>query len=535
MIEEEALGFLGNYWGERGVLQRIFDPRGWDFYQARELSYAVDFLDAQWVRLLLSHGVLFFVPPSALLAALAIVPIGRWVAPRATPWLAPPARWLVLLVFLSSFGLASTTGMLYRATKPLVAPLLLALLLVTLAELREPRLRPPIAFSAVFAAGLAMSLLDRQGLFYLLLLVAALAVAALRFGRGRPLLAGGAAAATAWAAYNWILGPWIIHALNGYWPTMRFQRLRPSRLLDLQPWREGGRLLGDWASVFAGGVPARLLALAAALGLLAWLWRSRVRSRRAAAVVAAAIVFGAAQLGMTAVMVDRHEPVTWVDHRFWYYPLPFHAVLVFGALWGLDAWSRRGALPRLVLAGLGALVLSNLAQWPERRLVMESGPWFADVSRRSALLVRSLGEGGACPLLDGDYRRFYFDALDRFPVLAARSRAQAGEATGFAVARLEQGRPVARGERHASLVVRAVQAGPHVLAGRVRLADADSLQVLLGSAPARLLAEVGPAGAPHDPLAFRVRAELAAGPNEVRLMTRGDGFTLLLPVAVWRE
>lgn len=535
MIEEEALGFLGNYWGERGVLQRIFDPRGWDFYQARELSYAVDFLDAQWVRLLLSRGVLFFVPPSALLAALAIVPIGLWLAPRALGALAPAARWLVLLVFLSSFALASTTGMLYRATKPLVAPLLLALLLVTLAELRAPRLRPSFAFSAAFAAGLAMSLLDRQGLFYLLLLVAALLVAALRFGRGLPLLAGGAAAAAAWAGYNWALGPWLIHALNGYWPTMRFQRLRPSRLLDPQPWQEGARLLGDWTSVLVGGVPARLLALVAALGLLAWLWRSRGRPRRAAAVVAGALFLGAVQLGMAAVMVDRHGPVAWVDHRFWYYPLPFHAVLVVAALWGLDAWSRRDALPRLALAGLATLVIANLVQWPQRRLVMESGPWFADVSRRSALLVRSLEEGGARPLLDGDYRRFYFDALDRFPVLAARSRAQVGEATGFAVAHLEAGRPVARAERHASLVVRAAQAGPHVLAGRVRLAEADSLQVLLGSAPARLLDEVGPSRGPDDPVTFRVRAELAAGPNEVLLMTRGGGFTLLLPVVVWRE
>ncbi len=255
MIEEEALGFLRNFWGDRQVLQRIFDPRGYDFYQARELSYAVDFLDAQWVRQLLARDVLFFVPPSAVAASLAVVAIGLRLVPRALPGLHPAVAWLVLLTYLSNFAVASTTGLLYRATKPLVAPLLLVLLLLALAEHRRPRMGPRAAFAAVFATGLAMSLLDRQGLFYLLLFIPVAGVAWLRSGRGLALVLGAAGAFAAWAAYNWALGPWVIHALNGYWPETRFQRLRPGWLMRPEPWLEGARLLGDWARVLVGGIP----------------------------------------------------------------------------------------------------------------------------------------------------------------------------------------------------------------------------------------------------------------------------------------
>jgi hypothetical protein len=186
VIEEEALAFQRNFWGSRPVLERIFETREFDDYQGRELSYAIDCLDAQWIRALLSRGVLLFVAPSVLLASLALVPIGLWLVPAALPGLERGSRWLVLLLYLSNFAVASTTGLLYRATKPLVAPLLLVLLLLLLAEQRRPGLGRGAAFLATFATSLAMSLLDRQGLFYVLLLAAVLGAVWLRTRRASP-------------------------------------------------------------------------------------------------------------------------------------------------------------------------------------------------------------------------------------------------------------------------------------------------------------------------------------------------------------
>jgi hypothetical protein len=324
---DETLSFiLRRYWSGRSALQIVFDPRGWDFYQARELSYALDFLDAQWVRLLLSRDILFLVPPSSMLASLAVVAIGLRLAPRALPSLDRATRWLVLLVFLSNFVFLSTMGWLYRATKPLVAPLLLGLLLFVVAEHRRPRLGPRATFTAVFATALAMSLLT-GGLFYVLALGRSLL----------PLPAGAVALGVFMAA----VGP----------PTTSPRAVghpRPQRLLaefrfsacdrtccsrpGSRPWTS----LGDWTSVLFGGFPPLALAAAAAAAGAAWVWRNRRRRGWLGFgfVVGAAVMAG--QVVMVALMVQRYDFVTWVDHRFWYYPLPYQTLVSFGLLWALD-------------------------------------------------------------------------------------------------------------------------------------------------------------------------------------------------------
>jgi hypothetical protein len=548
VVFDETLSFiLRRYWSGRSFLQIVFDPRGWDFYQARELSYAIDFLDAQWVRLLLSRDILFLVPPSSVLASLAVVLIGACLAPRALPQLGRATRWLVLLVFLSNFVFVSTMGWLYRATKPLVAPLLLGLLLLVLAEHRQPRLGPRASFAAVFATALAMSLLDRQGLFYVLALAGCLALAWARTHRGLSLALGAFAAAAVWAVYNYALGPWIIHAVNGYWPEFRFQRLRPGRLMQPHPWLAAVELLGDWTSVLLGGLPAALLAAAAVAAGAAGAWHARHQRGFLALGLGVAVAALAGQVAMVAIMVQRHEPVTWADHRLWYYPLPYQALVVFGLLWALDRRAARGdgSLPRFLPIALAGLVVANTAQWPEKRLVMQSEPAFAEELRSSLVLARSLLSGRAEPSLAGDHRRFYFECLDRFPRIAARSLPQVSEGEGVLRPEIRGGRLAAWAAREAHLVARTREAGRFVLAGRVRLRPGGVLHVLFGSPP-RLLAEVPSTRAVEGDEGFRVTLDLPAGASEVRLLSslpeaplpdepQGAAFALLLPVLIWPE
>ena len=545
---DETLSFvLRRYWSDRSILQIVFDPRGWDFYQARELSYAIDFLDAQWVRLLLSRDVVFFLPPSSVLASLAVVLIGAGLAPRALPRLDRATRWLVLLVFLSNFVFVSTMGWLCRATKPLVAPLLLGLLLLAVAEHRQPRLGTRASFTAVFGMALAMSLLDRQGLFYVLALAGCLALAWVRTRRGLSLALGAAAAAAVWAAYNYALGPWIIHALNGYWPEFRFQRLRPGRLMQAHPWVAAVDLLGDWTSVLLGGLPPAVLAFAALAAGAAWAWRARRQRGLVALGLAVAAAGLVGQVAMVAIMVQRHEPVTWADHRLWYYPLPYQALVVFGLLWALDRRATRGdgALARVLPVALAAVVVANVAQWPEKSLVMQSEPAFAEELRGSHLLARALQAGYAEPSLAGDHRRFYFECLDRFPRIAARALPQAYEGGGVSRPDVRDGRLVAWARRDAQILARTNAAGRHVLAGRARLRPGDALSIVSGSPP-RLLAEVRRGGPLEGDEGFRVAVELPAGLSMVRLRSslpevpvpdeaEPAGYALLLPVLLWPE
>ena len=114
--------------------------------------------------------------------------------------------------------------------------------------------------------------------------------------------------------------------------------------------------------MLVGGVPPALLLAAAAAAAAAWAWRERRRPRRVAFALAAVAAAAIAQTAMVAMMVARYPTVTWIDHRFWYYPLPFQALLVVGMLWALERLTlARGSLPRVVPVLLAALVVANLA------------------------------------------------------------------------------------------------------------------------------------------------------------------------------
>jgi hypothetical protein len=546
-VDVEALGFLHHYWGEGSFLRKVLDPQSVDYYRGRELSYAIDWADAQWMRRLVERDIFLFLAPSAVVASLAFVLLGLRLVPRALPALGAALRWLGLLVLLSSFTFASTMGIYYRSTKPVVAALLAVLLLLALAEWRSPRLGPRAGFGTVLAVALGMTLLDRQGLFYVLLAGVALAVAWLRGRRGGSLALGAGAAVPVWFVYNNHLGPWLIHATNGYWPDLGYQRLHPAALLDARLWSEGLQILGDWTSVVLGGLPPTVLGAATLLGAGTWVVRGRRRGVRVLESPALGLLAVAANVAMVALMLERHPPVSWVPNRLWYYPLTFQVFLVVSLLWAADrAAAARGGLPRSVAVVVGAVVLGNLARWPELRERMHSHPAFAEQWRASRTLVRSLEEGSAAATLDAEYRRFYFDSLDRFPHLAARASPQVSEGAGLETTEVRSGRRVAWARRESQIVPRTSQPGPHVIAGGAILRPGDEILVLLGATRSRPIGEVRLDPTRDGPTFFRLVAELGAGPNDVRLVSRlpegsirvesgrrPSGFGLVLPVAVW--
>jgi hypothetical protein len=526
VAEEEALGFLRAHWSDRPALQKIFNPRGYDFYQGRELSYAVDFLDAQWIGLLFESDRFSFVPPSALLASLGFVAAFRWGVPRALPGVPGLTAALVLLLYLSNFAFLSTMGMLYRAAKPLVAPLLLFALLFSLREHRRGPTETAAPVWPLFAAGAAMSLLDRQGLFYLACLTLALAFVWMRSRRGgRIALAAGAAVAVA-LVYNYLLGPWLVYAANGYWPSMRFQTLDPGWLADPGAWREGLTILGDWTSVLFGSLPSSLL-LAAAVGAMAVLVRAHRRGivHMTPAVGWMLLLGAVAQVAMVAVMARRHEPVTWGDHRIWYYPLPFQAVVIFGLLWALErvARARGGTLPRLAPALLLALVVMNVVHWPRLEQTMRSGPWFADVMRRSDLLKESLRRGVPAPLMDDDYRRFFFECRDRFDRLAARLPPHVSEGGGVGLTEIRGGRLFARGRRESQLAAFVPTPGQYRLEGGLQLGPGEKVSFVLGGPRGEPLGEVVRRGNSAGEERFSFVVGLRSGTTGLTLFSRRTG------------
>jgi len=524
IVEEEALGFLDSYWSERTAFQVIFNPRGYDFYQGRELSYAVDFLDAQWVELHAERDRFWFLPPSAVVASLGVVAAFGWGAPRAFSGLAGGPAWLVLLLYLSNFAFMSTMGTLYRSSKPLVVPLLLFALLFSLREHRRPPTETGAPVWPLFVAGTAMGLLDRQGLFYLGGLALALGFAWARSRRGGNLVLAAAAAIAVALLYNDLLGPWLVHLANGYWPSMQFQTLQPGWLADPGAWREGLAVLGDWTLLLFGSLPAGLVAAGVLAVLAVALWPRRGAAPKVdPAVIALLLLGGVAQVAMVAVMARRHAPITWSDHRIWYYPIVYQVVLVFGLLWILERMSvaRGGTLPHLVPAALLALVALNVAHWPQLEGMMRSGPWGGDVLRRSDLLKASLWSGAPEPLLDGDHRRFLFQCRDRFPRLAARMAPHVSEGAGVDRTEIGEEGLFARGRRTSHVEAFAPAPGRYRLEGGLYLRPGESVSFALDRR--RALGEVVRHAEFPGLELFSFPMELPVGTTDVTLSARLTG------------
>jgi hypothetical protein len=348
-----------------------------------------------------------------------------------------------------------------------------------------------------------------------------LGVAWLRKRRGLALLAGAVAACAVWLVYFRVLGPWLVHSLNGYWPSMRFQRLHPTRLLVSEPWVQAIDVLGTWTSVLLGGLPTLLLALAALAGCAFWAWRERRSPRRVAIVAGCAFAAAAAQVTMVAMMVERHPPVAWPGSRLWYYPLPYQALVTFGALWVLEALAgRRGdSRSRGVPLALTALVVLNVLAWPTMRATMNADPPFEEQNTNSELFVRSFRSGLADPQLDGSNRLFYFECLSAFPRLAARARIQVGEGEGVSRSELRDGRLVAWARSDAHLTAWTRPAGRYVLTGSAWLRSGETLSVFVRAGRPRLVGEIR-RSAPQDGLErFRIVTELASGANDIQIIS----------------
>jgi len=547
VLEEETIVFLRNYWGQHSILEKVFDPHANDFgtYQARELSYFVDFLDAQWLKALLGRGLDFFVPPSALAAsALLVIAFGRGVQ-VALPGLDGLTARLALLVFLTNFVFVSTMGLFYRATKPLLAPVVLALVFLLLRASRDDRAPAPL-LGAIFGIACAMSLLDRQGFFYLA--VAATSLVVVFAWRRR----AGAVALTLLGAtglgllYNYALGPFLVRVINGYWPRFRYQRLALHKVADPQFYLQAGELLLGHAGTLFGGMPAGAVAALATVGLGVglWWWRRGGRPLPTLGLLLALLV-GTSQVVMFALMIMRYPQVhDWVDHRLWYYPLPFQVLALFTLLVVLGA-----VLPALgprgratVRIALVVVIAANVASWPRNKAAMTSGPWFSKTYAQSALFRASLREGRPETPLYGAYRDFYHECLDLFPALAARARPQARGGEGFYTSELREGRVFAWARQAARLVLTVQETGTFQVGGTLWLRPSEAVVFSPADGPP---VRVESPAATEASVPFSLRLRLQAGKTDLPLRSeqpdrevgsarepKAAAFGLFLPVTV---
>lgn len=424
VLEGEATVFIRQYLDERATLAKIFDPRGNDLgtFQARELSYFFDYLDANVFRGLMQADVALFIPLTSILASILAIAVFA-VSVRQYSFLSPLIRNLLLLTYLTNFVHLATMGVFYRSAKPLLAPAVMATAFYVLAladsssagPIRQRWRRGPMGI--VFALLCAMSLLDRQGFFYALAAAGFLAGHAVVTRRNTDVVVSSAVAVGTMTLYTVWLGPRIIWLVNGYVPGLEYQKVPLEHLTSaLWAYRQAGELLLENTAMLFGVVPGVVVVLGLGALVVAG-WR---RSSTSVGLIVALGLVAASQVLMFAVMIIRHYQVSdWIDHRNWYYPLPFQALVVVIVVVLLNrALSADVPWRKVVVGGaLAAAIVSNVLHWPANRERMLSSKWFSVVHPQTAILKESLARGVPDERLMPPYRRFYDLCVDLSPRL----------------------------------------------------------------------------------------------------------------------
>jgi hypothetical protein len=425
LIEKESTYFVRQYLDGRTVLEKVFDPHANDIgtYQARELSYFIDLVDAHVLRAALRYDAVFLVPFSGLLGACLTVAIFTVGTARVFPQVPPVRATLILLLYVTNHVYSVTTAVYYRSAKPLLVPVLLTALFYLAGVFKRPggssEIRGRIltsGFVATCVLGCVMSLLDRQGFFYAIVMLLVLGLRHRAVHNVRDCLWGAAGAVALMVLYNLVLGPWIVQSVNGYSPSFEYQRVDVYHLMR-HPLHfvQAVRLLFENAHLLVGSFPMWLYGTTAA-ALLAWRWRLRSTTTDVDTRPGphpgrqVAVLIMASQVVMFAVMIVRHPPIwDWQDHKLWYYPLPYQVLVLFGILLAADRLTLSTGRVRPVVLNVALVVMAaaNLLSWPSYRSAMLSSEWFPSVYRQSTALKASLEQRVPSDNLDADYRAFY--------------------------------------------------------------------------------------------------------------------------------
>lgn len=459
LLDEEGMFYIQGYLADRSLLATIFDPNDTTLYQAREISYLFDIVDARTLGWLVDRGVVLFIPASGALGLIA----AAWLflrGARKTLHLEASTSSLLLSLFLSCIVTQASTAIFYRSAKMVLSVALFAFLFYVAALFRRThrtRVLTVWRLGGVFLLGVIMSLTDRQGLFYLLTTILILAVLWLAaWARGDShatdrfkLTTACLFAAAAAALYSFVVAPRMIAWTGGAGVSFAGQK---QSLADFN-WTlvsYGFEIFKGQVQYLFGNAPFAVVAVVAVIGAALALWRHGPQHRaRLIDVFIGAIVLPVATVILLALMVLYHRPIyTIPDHTLWYYTLTVPAVLVFGlALILANVDLARVPVARYVVhAALLALIASNVLHYSAQRHFMIDSRYIgeqyhrtqqilendadaragrSDPGRRPWLRVESIGAVVALPVEDEAFPREVQAAYETF-----RHRRPLDDATG---------------------------------------------------------------------------------------------------------
>jgi hypothetical protein len=402
LLDEEGMFYIQGYLADRSLLATIFDPNDTTLYQAREISYLFDIVDARTLGWLVDRGVVLFIPASGALGLIAVALIYLRGA-RKTLRLEASTSSLLLSLFLSCIVTQASTAIFYRSAKMILSVALFAFLFYLAALFRHTDRTRVLTFwrlGAVFLLGLIMSLTDRQGLFYLLMTILILGLLWLAaWARGDShsadrfkLAAACFGAAVAAAVYSFVVAPRLIAWTGGAGVSFAGQK---QSLADFN-WTlvsYGFEIFRGQVRYLFGNAPFAAVAVVALTGAVFAIWRHRSQhGSRLVDFFIGVIVVPAAMVMLLAFMVLYHRPIyTIPDHTLWYYTLTVPAVLVFGLTLLVASFdlARVPVARYLVHAVLLVMIASNVLHYSAQRHFMIDARYIGEQYNRTQQILKN--------------------------------------------------------------------------------------------------------------------------------------------------
>ncbi len=334
---ESALFFI-NYLDGRPLLKQIFDPlhNDWGCYQARELSYFFDALDARFIAFLLKNRIIWFHSFCSLLFCGAMIFIQQYFSRRFFPRIPGMLITLVSLFFVLA---APVSGLDYfRCAKYLTA---LGLWGAFFSGYGAFRWKSPKGKVCFILSLLLMTLSDRQGFFFtaaicgtsaLLLFCLSWMKTEVLARRMRFLLFSSFGVVCFGILNNLYITPQIIRHLNNYTPDFSYQRdisVAPLHLKEGFLFLTGN--IGSWFNNFTGDYrTATLTGILLTGGIVLELYRRYRRSERSGILLA--VSWGTLLLAMlvcSVIMVARLSIIMEADFFYGIYTVTFMVVVLW--------------------------------------------------------------------------------------------------------------------------------------------------------------------------------------------------------------
>jgi hypothetical protein len=479
LTDPEGAAFTRQGWEDRPLIQRIFDPAksDWGEYQGRELATFLNYLDACWYRMLVKKSLGYWLAP---LSGMVSYLLGGWVL----GWFVRReggGRLLALAMmtlFWSSSTAAVTMAYYHRSSRPCLLPILLALLLFGLDRIRRPAATTAGRWrdaGVVLAISTTLGLVDRQGFAHSLMVGGLFIGYSFVFRRGGYLLGFAPIVGSVLATiYDVWLGPQIIHAVNGYWPDLKFQRFSSDELLKNPMIHLQAAEFMTWSIFHAlgGWVMGSIMLGALVVGVIVtgrWKENAAEGTRRSL-LLQAVFLIGitcAVTAGISlsfAAMILRMEAIhTLFSPRLYYYPTSIHAWLLFGVTVGVTTILSHHDRRTHVLT-LGALVMTigaNLFSWHQDDAALKNCSWFSSVRADSRYLQDSLREGRPHPAMDLGYAKLFEKIENLAPDMRTRKEPRVYFGNGFYNGEFRAGRWLHWVNQEATLKVRPHRAGLH--------------------------------------------------------------------------